>query len=95
MIFLEGGGRDVDFTTGCVGCHCGRGPGSRRGSGGTGQYRIASGEITREHSIVLVILYPFDDRDADTDLEQIRTDYKKLFHQESVLRTDSVERGSF
>lgn len=62
---------------------------------GTGQYRIASGEITREHSIVLVILYPFDDRDADTDLEQIRTDYKKLFQQESVLRTDSVERVSF
>lgn len=44
---------------------------------------------------MLVILYPFDERDADTDLEQIRTDYKKLFHQESVLRTDSVERVSF
>ncbi|WP_326568168.1 DUF3574 domain-containing protein [Amycolatopsis rhabdoformis] len=62
---------------------------------GTGQYRLESGEIAREHSIVLVILYPFDDRDADTDLEHIRTDYKNLFDQESVLRTDSVERVSF
>ncbi|WP_409466859.1 DUF3574 domain-containing protein [Amycolatopsis sp. GA6-003] len=32
---------------------------------------------------------------ANGDLEQIRTDYKHLFAQESVLRTDSTARVSF
>ncbi|MBB4686382.1 DUF3574 domain-containing protein [Amycolatopsis jiangsuensis] len=62
---------------------------------GTGQWRSGAGAITRERSVVLVLLYPFTDRDANADLERIRSDYRKLFDQESVLRTDSVARVSF
>jgi hypothetical protein len=62
---------------------------------GTGQWRAAEGKITRERSVVLVVLYPPTDQDANADLEQIRTDYRNLFDQESVLRTDSTARVSF
>jgi Protein of unknown function (DUF3574) len=49
----------------------------------------------KEDSYVLIILYPFSDRHANRELEEIRTDYKAQFGQESVLRADSVERVSF
>ncbi|HEX6358541.1 DUF3574 domain-containing protein [Actinophytocola sp.] len=49
----------------------------------------------KEDSYVLIILYPFDDRGANRELEEIRTDYKEQFDQQSVLRADSVERVSF
>jgi hypothetical protein len=49
----------------------------------------------KEDSYVVVILYPFSDRDANRELEEIRTDYKEQFDQQSVLRADSVERVSF
>ena len=49
----------------------------------------------KEDSYVLIILYPFRDHSANRELEEIRTDYKAQFHQESVLRADSVERVSF
>lgn len=49
----------------------------------------------KEDSYVLIILYPFADRHANRELEEIRTDYKKQFDQESVLRADSVARVSF
>jgi hypothetical protein len=49
----------------------------------------------KEDSYVLIILYPFDDRGANRELEEIRTDYKAQFEQESVLRADSVQRVSF
>ncbi|WP_033291253.1 DUF3574 domain-containing protein [Amycolatopsis jejuensis] len=62
---------------------------------GTGQWRSGAGTVVRERSVVLVVLYPFSNQHANDDLEQIRTDYKNLFDQESVLRTDSVERVSF
>ncbi|MFB9931218.1 DUF3574 domain-containing protein [Amycolatopsis halotolerans] len=62
---------------------------------GTGQWRSGGGAVVREHSIVLVVLYPPTNQHANADLEQIRTDYKHLFDQESVLRTDSTARVSF
>lgn len=62
---------------------------------GTGQWRSGGGAVVREHSIVLVVLYPPTNQHANGDLEQIRTDYKHLFDQESVLRTDSTARVSF
>ncbi|MGW7531955.1 DUF3574 domain-containing protein [Amycolatopsis sp. NPDC054798] len=62
---------------------------------GTGQWRSGTGTVVREHSIVLVVLYPPTNQHANDDLEQIRTDYKHLFDQESVLRTDSTARVSF
>lgn len=49
----------------------------------------------KEDSYVLIILYPFSDRTANRELEEIRTDYKEEFDQQSVLRADSVERVSF
>jgi uncharacterized protein DUF3574 len=49
----------------------------------------------KEDSYVLIILYPFRDHSANRELEEIRNDYKAQFHQESVLRADSVERVSF
>jgi hypothetical protein len=49
----------------------------------------------KEDSYVLIILYPFSDRHANRELEEIRTDYKDQFDQESVLRADSVQRVSF
>ncbi len=62
---------------------------------GNGQWRGGSGSIVREHSHVIVVLYPFADKAANGRIETIRTDYKKKFQQESVLRTDSVEKVSF
>lgn len=49
----------------------------------------------KEDSYVLIILYPFGDRDANQDLEEIREDYKERFDQQSVLRADSTDRVSF
>jgi hypothetical protein len=62
---------------------------------GTGQWRGGSGPIVREHTHVIVLLYPFADRAAEGEIEILRTDYKKEFQQESVLRSDSVEKVSF
>lgn len=49
----------------------------------------------KEESYVLIVLYPFTDRTANRELEEIREDYKDQFEQQSVLRADSVERVSF
>ncbi|WP_372672343.1 DUF3574 domain-containing protein [Amycolatopsis kentuckyensis] len=62
---------------------------------GSGQWRGASGAIVREHTHVVVLLYPFADRDAEREIEGLRADYEKQFQQESVLRSDSVEKVSF
>lgn len=62
---------------------------------GSGQWRGGSGAIVREHTHVIVLLYPFDDRDAEREIEGLRDDYEKQFQQESVLRSDSVEKVSF
>ncbi|WP_370970470.1 DUF3574 domain-containing protein [Amycolatopsis sp. cg9] len=62
---------------------------------GSGQWRGGSGSIVREHTHVIVLLYPFADRAAEREIEEIRADYRKQFEQESVLRSDSVERVSF
>jgi hypothetical protein len=62
---------------------------------GNGQWRGASGVIVREHTHVVVLLYPFADRDAEREIEGLRADYEKQFQQESVLRSDSVEKVSF
>ena len=62
---------------------------------GSGQWRGGSGAVVREHTHVIVLLYPFSDRDANREIEELRADYKKQFQQESVLRSDSVEKVSF
>lgn len=62
---------------------------------GVGQFRDASGTIIVEGSKLLILLYPRRDRDADSKIEQIRTDYKRAFQQQSVLRSDDASCVSF
>lgn len=56
---------------------------------GYGQYKDKSGQIVKEKSRVLILLYAKKSRkDIDPKLEAIREAYKKAFQQESVLRLD-------
>lgn len=56
---------------------------------GRGQYREASGKIAKEPSHVLVFLYARSQRiSAGAKIENIRSEYKRRFSQESVLRVD-------
>ncbi|GAB3879839.1 DUF3574 domain-containing protein [Kibdelosporangium lantanae] len=49
----------------------------------------------KEDSYVVIIFYPLTNRHANKDIEEIRTDYKTEFHQESVLRADGLDKVSF
>ncbi|WP_233160591.1 DUF3574 domain-containing protein [Actinophytocola xanthii] len=49
----------------------------------------------KEDSYQLIVLYPRDDRGANREIEEIRSDYKRQFEQQSVLRADSTDRVSF
>jgi hypothetical protein len=62
---------------------------------GYGQYLGENGEIAKETSRVLVLFYPSDMSNANENIEAIRSEYEKLFQQESVLRVDSLEQLSF
>lgn len=62
---------------------------------GSGQWQEDDGDIIRERSLVLVLLYPADATDAEAKIQAIRHAYKRSFAQESVLRVDSLERVSF
>ena len=56
---------------------------------GSGQFRNSSGEIIKETSRVLILLYPVGTQmESSLKVEQIREAYKQMFQQESVLRTD-------
>ena len=48
-----------------------------------------------QDSYLLILLYPNSNRQADRDIEKIRSDYKSQFGQEPVLRADSTEHVSF
>jgi len=62
---------------------------------GYGQFRNAAGQIVKERSHVLILLYPMQTGDANMAVEAIRTAYKDAFQQESVLRIDSLSLVSF
>lgn len=62
---------------------------------GEGQFRGASGVAIEEKSFLVILLYPTNDRGANREIEEIRTEYKEQFAQESVLRADSRDRVSF
>jgi hypothetical protein len=49
----------------------------------------------KEDSYLLILLYPFSDRGANREIEEIRRDYKAQFDQQSVLRADSTDKVSF
>jgi hypothetical protein len=59
-----------------------------------GQWRDEQGRVQRESSRVVVLIYEPSDR-ADDSIEQIRLAYKRRFDQDSVMRTDSLEKVSF
>ena len=62
---------------------------------GLGQFLDSSGTIVKEKSKLLILFYPLSDRQADGRVEDVRTAYKGQFQQESVLRTDTLQRVSF
>ena len=54
-----------------------------------GQFRNAAGDIIKEKSFVLILLYPVEDfRQSSRRINAIREEYKEQFEQESVLRAD-------
>jgi hypothetical protein len=56
---------------------------------GDGQFRNAAGQIIKEDSFVLILLYPLEDfRESSRRINVIRERYKDEFQQESVLRVD-------
>lgn len=54
---------------------------------GRGQWRNGEGQIEKERSKVLLILAPNDDEDADDLIDEVASEYKAQFDQESVLKT--------
>jgi len=63
-----------------------------------GQFRGEDNEVVKEQSFVLILLYPFETFDESSRrIEKIRSLYKDLFDQESVLRVDDpfISRVSF
>jgi hypothetical protein len=56
---------------------------------GDGQFRGESGEIVKEDSFLLILLYPLEGfRESSGKIDAIRRLYRTQFQQESVLRVD-------
>jgi Protein of unknown function (DUF3574) len=56
---------------------------------GRGQFLNSKGDVEKERSIVLILLYPVEvQRDKHFKIEEIRNEYKNRFKQQSVLRVD-------
>ena len=56
---------------------------------GDGQFRGENNQVIKEESFLLILLYPSDSFDESSRrIENIRSDYKRLHDQESVLRVD-------
>jgi len=62
---------------------------------GYGQFKNSAGVINKERSLVLILFYPPQLRDASKLTQEIREIYKAMFQQESVLRADSNAFISF
>ncbi len=61
-----------------------------------GQWRDRSGNINRERSYELILLYPAAQaRARDADIEEIRDAYKRAWGMESVGRSDEAARVNF
>jgi Protein of unknown function (DUF3574) len=55
-----------------------------------GRFRDEEGDLVKERSFVLVLLYPYSSfADASRRIERIRMLYKSQFKQQSVLRVDN------
>jgi hypothetical protein len=56
---------------------------------GRGQFLNSKGDVERERSVVLILLYPTSARNEKSlKIEEIRDEYKRRFMQQSVLRVD-------
>jgi uncharacterized protein DUF3574 len=56
---------------------------------GRGQFLNSEGDVERERSVVLILLYPVSARNEKSiKIEEIREEYKTRFQQQSVLRVD-------
>ena len=60
----------------------------------SGQWRDRTGAVIREASKLVLILHPADEKSRRA-IEEIRTLYRKLFDQESVLLMSTFSRVSF
>ena len=62
----------------------------------SGQWRDSSGAVIQENSRVIVLLRSTTaPKTLETSIEEIRTTYVERFHQDAVMRVDSVVRTSF
>lgn len=61
---------------------------------GIGQFRDSAGTTVQEGSKLLILLYPFN-KQNNLAVEEIRTEYKQDFQQQSVLRVDERSCVSF
>ena len=56
---------------------------------GMGQFLNSEGDVERERSVVLILLYPASaQNEKSIKIEEIREEYKKRYQQQSVLRVD-------
>src|SRR5499426_713544 len=56
---------------------------------GKGQFLNSEGDVERERSVVLILLYPVSaQNEKSIKIEEIREEYKKRYQQQSVLRVD-------
>ena len=56
-----------------------------------GQFLNSSGDVERERTVILILLYPVSIRqEKHIKVEEIREEYKAKFQQQSVLRVDDA-----
>ncbi len=61
-----------------------------------GQWMMESGEVIKEDSRILILLYDNESSaEVDDTIEQIKETYKNLFNQEAVLRITTAAGVSF
>ena len=61
---------------------------------GNGQFQDSAGNIIQEGAKLLILLYPFS-KERNALVDEVRSEYKSAFQQESVLRTDEHSCVSF
>jgi len=59
-----------------------------------GQYQTPSKEVVKEKSKIVILLYE-NNEEVNSSIEYIRSSYKQLFQQESVLRVSTPVGVSF
>ena len=59
-----------------------------------GQWQNPSGIVTKEDSCVLILIHAATP-EKDCSVQEIRTEFKRRYHQQSVLRVDQAVTASF